>query len=87
MAVYTIVNGDYFAADKTKAALKAFQHMIATGVAPASCTYTITFTALALHLSDVHFVGYAKYFYGNLGCSISQKQWTRCRCMMILRKA
>ncbi|PRQ21168.1 putative pentatricopeptide [Rosa chinensis] len=38
--------------------------MIATGVAPASCTYTILITALATHSSsDVNFVGYAKKYF------------------------
>ncbi|KAL6179326.1 hypothetical protein ACLB2K_050842 [Fragaria x ananassa] len=38
--------------------------MIATGVAPTSCTYTILITALATNSSsDVSFVGYAKKYF------------------------
>ncbi|XP_062030262.1 pentatricopeptide repeat-containing protein At5g61990, mitochondrial-like [Rosa rugosa] len=63
VAVHTIVIGEYFTARKTKAALKAFQHMIATGVAPKSCSYSLLITALALDFSDPNFLVNAKKYF------------------------
>ncbi|XP_061988005.1 pentatricopeptide repeat-containing protein At1g06710, mitochondrial-like [Rosa rugosa] len=64
VAVFTIVIRAYACAGKTNAALKVYQQMIATGVAPTSCTYTILITSLATDSSsDVNFVGYAKKYF------------------------
>ncbi|XP_024172268.1 pentatricopeptide repeat-containing protein At1g06710, mitochondrial [Rosa chinensis] len=64
VAVFTIVIRAYAYAGKTKAALKVYQQMIATGVDPTSCTYTILITSLATDSSsDVNFVGYAKKYF------------------------
>ncbi|KAM5575339.1 putative pentatricopeptide repeat-containing protein [Rosa sericea] len=62
VAVYTVVIRAYAVAGKTKAVLKAYQHMIATGIAPSSLTYTILIMALVVDYSDYNFVGYAKNY-------------------------
>ncbi|XP_024169455.1 pentatricopeptide repeat-containing protein At5g65560 [Rosa chinensis] len=51
-AIFTIVILAYANAGKTKAAHKVYQQMIATGVAPTSCTYTILIMALATDSSS-----------------------------------
>ncbi|XP_024175424.1 pentatricopeptide repeat-containing protein At4g31850, chloroplastic [Rosa chinensis] len=64
VATFTIVIWDYANAGKTNAAHKVYQQMIAAGVAPTSCTYSILITALATDSSsDVNFVGYAKKYF------------------------
>ncbi|KAL6176557.1 hypothetical protein ACLB2K_053190 [Fragaria x ananassa] len=64
VAVFTIVIWAYTYANKTGAALKVYHQMIAAGVAPTSCTYTILIISLATHSSsDVSFVGYAKKYF------------------------
>ncbi|KAL6180113.1 hypothetical protein ACLB2K_046781 [Fragaria x ananassa] len=63
VSVHTLVIAEYFTEQKTKAALKAFQHMISTGVAPASCSYSLLITALAVDLSDDNFLVNAKKYF------------------------
>ncbi|KAL6179323.1 hypothetical protein ACLB2K_050839 [Fragaria x ananassa] len=63
VAVHTLVIGEYFTKQKTKAALKAFQHMISTGVTPASCSYSLLITALAVDRSDDNFLVNAKKYF------------------------
>ncbi|XP_004309931.1 PREDICTED: pentatricopeptide repeat-containing protein At2g18940-like [Fragaria vesca subsp. vesca] len=64
VAVFTIVIWAYTYANKTGAALKVYYQMIAAGVAPTSCTYTILIISLATHSSsDVNFVRYAKKYF------------------------
>ncbi|XP_062028416.1 putative pentatricopeptide repeat-containing protein At1g12700, mitochondrial [Rosa rugosa] len=62
VAVHTVVIRAYAVAGKTKAVLKAYQHMIATGIAPSSLTYTILINALVVDYSDYSFVGYVKNY-------------------------
>nr|XP_011464682.1 PREDICTED: uncharacterized protein LOC105351573 isoform X2 [Fragaria vesca subsp. vesca] len=63
VAVHTLVIAEYFTEHKTKAALKAFQHMISTGVAQASCSYSLLITALAVDRSDDNFLVKAKKYF------------------------
>lgn len=59
-AVFTIVIHIY-GASKTKGdALKAYEHMLAYGITPSSCTYNILIATLAL---DPNFLGLAKKYF------------------------
>ncbi|MDD0148501.1 hypothetical protein PSY31_22710, partial [Shigella flexneri] len=79
----------YTHAGKAKAALKAYQHMIATGVTPTSATYNALITAFAEDSSSgSNFVGYAKKYFlemldkgmkPNPGCYISVFDAIACR--------
>ncbi|XP_061999136.1 pentatricopeptide repeat-containing protein At5g65560-like [Rosa rugosa] len=61
VAVFTMAIVVYACAGKTMDALKVHQHdMIATGVTPASYTYTVLISRLAQDFSNLDFVGYAK---------------------------
>ncbi|KAM5575365.1 hypothetical protein ABKV19_014369 [Rosa sericea] len=89
VAVLTMVILVYAHASKTKAALKAYQHMIATGVTPTSATYNALITAFAEDSSsDSSFVGYAKKYFLEMldkgmkphpGCYISVFDAIACR--------
>ncbi|KAK9930263.1 hypothetical protein M0R45_027306 [Rubus argutus] len=64
VAIFTIVIRAYVCAGKSKAAHKVYQRMIAAGVAPTSCTYSLLITSLGRDsASDVSFVGYAKKYF------------------------
>ncbi|KAL6180091.1 hypothetical protein ACLB2K_046759 [Fragaria x ananassa] len=63
VAVFTIVISSYHTSRKTESALKVYHRMIATGVNPASFTYTHLICVLAEDFSNVKYLRLAKKYF------------------------